>query len=237
VLVDLPGVGQNLQDHFGVPVVVESQVPAPGRPARWLQAAAEWAIKRTGVMASNCCESACFLGSPGASPEIEVFTHFQTSRHPRAVEFSVVLLHPQSRGRLTPNPANPWGTPLIDPGFLKSPADALALQAGVARVRSLVQQPALRRFGLGRELLPGALDLPAFMRAHANTYYHPAGTCRMGSDPLAVVDPRLRVHGLENLWVVDNSIMPTITGGHTAATALMIGERAADILAADLAHR
>ena len=237
VLVDLPGVGQNLQDHVGVPVVVESQVPPPGRPARWLQAAAEWAIMRTGVMASNCCESGCFFGSPGAAPEIEVFTHFQTSRHPRAVEFSVVLMHPQSRGTLTSNPANPWGPPLIDPGFLSSPADALALQAGVARVRSLLQQPALRRFGLGRELLPGGLDLPAFMRAHANTYYHPAGTCRMGSDPLAVVDPRLRVHGLENLWVVDNSIMPTITSSHTAATAIMIGERAADILSADLAHR
>jgi choline dehydrogenase-like flavoprotein len=89
---------------------------------------------------------------------------------------------------------------------------------------------------LGEEILPGSGDPDAFLRSHTGTYYHPVGTCRMGSDRLAVVDPHLRVHGVDNLWVVDNSIVPKLTAGHTAATALMIGERAADFMTADLAH-
>jgi choline dehydrogenase-like flavoprotein len=237
VEVDLPGVGLNLQDHIGVPVVVESAVPPPGRPSRWLTAAVQYALFRNGVMASNCCESGCFLGGTSASPALEVFTHFQTSRHPRAVEFSVLLMHPQSRGTLTLAPGDPGGPPRIDPRYLDSKADKAILLAGVDRVRSITRRPALQRFGLGAEILPGAGDPDAFLQSNAGTYYHPVGTCRMGSDGLAVVDPRLRVHGVDNLWVVDNSIVPKLTAGHTAATALMIGERAADLMGDDLAHR
>ena len=245
VRMHLPGVGLNLQDHAGVPVVVESAVPPPGRPSRWLAAAIRHAVLGTGVMASNCCEAGCFLappgGSAGAAPGIEVYTHFQTGRHPRAVEFSVVLMHPRSRGTIRPNPADPWAGPLVDPRILTEEPDRTALVAGVERVRSIVATRALRGFGLGREILPGgpAGSPPddAFLRDHAATYHHPVGTCRMGGDGLAVVDPRLRVHGTENLWVVDNSVAPAIPAGHTAATAMIIGERAADFLAADLGRR
>jgi len=231
---DLPGVGLNLQDHVGVPVVVESAVPPPGRPSMWLPAALQYAIFGNGVMASNCCEAGCFLGDTSASPKLEVFTHFQTSRHPRAMEFSVLLMHPQSRGMLTVAPDDPWGPPRIDPGYLSNNADRGALIEGVDRVRSIVRRPALQRFGLGKEVIPGRIEPDAFLRAHANTFYHPVGTCRMGADRLAVVDPRLRVYGVDNLWVADNSVVPTQTAGHTAATALMIGERAADFMTADL---
>lgn len=234
VAVDLPGVGLNFQDHVGVPVVMKSSVPPPGRLSMWLRSAVQYGLFRNGVMASNCCESGCFLGGTSASPELEVFTHFQTSRHPRAVEFSVVLMHPQSRGTLTVAPEDPWGPPRIDPGYLRNSADSEALLAGVERVRSIVRRPSLQRFGLGEEILPGAGDPNAFLRSHAGTYYHPVGTCRMGSDRLAVVDQRLRVSGVDNLWVADNSVVPTQTAGHTAATALMIGERAADFMTADL---
>jgi choline dehydrogenase-like flavoprotein len=168
---------------------------------------------------------------------LEVFTHFQTSRHPCAVEFSVLLMHPQSRGTLTLAPGDPGGPPRIDPRYLSSKADKTLLLAGVDRVRSITRRPALQRFGLGAEILPGAGDPDAFLRSNAGTYYHPVGTCRMGSDGLAVVDPRLRVHGVDNLWVVDNSIVLKLTAGHTAATALMIGERAAELMVDDLAHR
>ena len=236
VEVDLPGVGLNLQDHVGVPVLVESAVPPPGRPSRWLPAAVQFALFRSGVMASNCCEAGCFFGPASASPELEVFTHFQTNRHPRAVEFAVVLMHPQSRGTVAMAPEDPWGPPRIDPCYLTSPADQDALLEGVGRVRSIARQPALREFGLGAEILPGSSDPEAFLRAHASTYHHPVGTCRMGSDSLAVVDPRLRVCGVDNLWVADNSVVPTLIAGHTAATALMIGERAGDLVADDLAR-
>lgn len=236
VEVDLPGVGLNFQDHVGVPVVMQSSVPPPGRPSLWLRAAVQYGAFRNGVMASNCCEAGCFLGGSTASPELEVFTHFQTSRHPRAVEFSVVLMHPHSRGTLTVATDDPWGPPCINPCYLQSNADREALLAGVNRVRSIVQRPSLQRFGLGEEILPGTGDPDAFLRSHASTYYHPVGTCRMGTDRLAVVDPRLRVHGVDNLWVVDNSIVPKLTAGHTASTALMIGERAADFMTADLGH-
>jgi choline dehydrogenase len=244
VRMHLPGVGLNLQDHAGVPLVVESAVPPPGRPSRWLAAAIRHVVSGTGVMASNCCEAACFLAPPGgsadAAPGIEVYTHFQTGRHPRAVEFSVVLMHPRSRGTVRPNPAAPWSAPLVDPRILTEEPDRITLVAGVERVRSIVATRALRGFGLGREILPGGPPgCPpddAFLRDHAATYHHPVGTCRMGGDALAVVDPRLRVHGTENLWVVDNSVVPTIPAGHTAATALIIAERAADFLAADLAR-
>lgn len=245
VRLHLPGVGRDLQDHAGVPVVVESALPPPGRPSRWLAASICHAVLGTGVMASNCCEAACFLaavdGAAGAAPGIEVYTHFQTGRHPRAVEFSVVLMHPRSRGTILPNPADPWAGPLVDPRILTDAADRTALVAGVERVRSIVATRALRGFGLGREILPGgppgrpADD--AFLRDHAATYHHPVGTCRMGGDRLAVVDARLRVHGAANLWVVDNSVVPAIPAGHTAATALVIAERAADFLAADLGRR
>lgn len=235
--VDLPGVGLDLQDHAGVPVVVESRVPAPGRRGRWLQAALEYTLHGTGVMASNCCEAGCFLGPEGRSPTVEVFTHFQTSRHPRAVEFSVVLMHPESRGTVMPDPVDPWGPPRIDPGILEHGDDRSTLWAGVERVRGIVAAPTLRRFGLSREVLPGPLSPDAFLRAHAGGYFHPVGTCRMGTDPLAVVDPRLRVRGTDNVWVADNSVVPSIPAGHTAATALLIGERASDLIGEDLARR
>ena len=101
----------------------------------------------------------------------------------------------------------------------------------------MIAKPALRGFGLGREILPGSLSGDAFLRNHASSYHHPVGTCRMGNDPLAVVDARLRVHGTDHLWVADNSVVPTIPAGHTAATAIIIGERAAEFLAADLGRR
>lgn len=226
VAVDRPGVGRNLQDHYGAPLVMRSTAPAPGRPSRWLPAALRFALRRDGVMASNCCEAGLFLGTPGASPDIEVFSHFQTRRASRAIELAAVLMHPRSRGRVSLDPANPWGPPRIDPGFLSDPADRALLVAAIERLRTIVDQPALRAFGLGAELLPGDQPLEAYLRDQTTTFYHPVGTCRMGTDPMAVVDPGLRVHGVEGLWVADNAIIPTIPAAHTAMTALMIGARA-----------
>ncbi len=185
-------------------------------------------------MSSNCCEAGCFLSGQHNSPDLEILTLFQTNRHPHAVELASILMHPESKGTVTINPHNPSGPPLIDPQYLTAPGDADLLLTGVERIRSIVNRPALRRFGLTSEILPGSMEGGEFLRDHASTYHHPVGTCRMGSDDLSVVDPRLKVRGLNNLWVVDNSIIPAIPAAHTAATAIVIAEKAADILKKDL---
>jgi choline dehydrogenase len=231
----LPGVGENLQDHVGVPVVWGSTAPSPGRKSRWIPAALEYALGRTGVMASNGCEGGAFLGTPGRTPDLEIAALFQSWFHPRAVELAAILMHPESRGVVTLDPLRPFGPPCIDPRFLSAPDDARRLEQGVARIREIAGQPSLRRFGLTAELLPGPVAVTDHIRSHATTHYHPVGTCRMGVDGMAVVDPGLAVHGTRNLWVCDASIIPHLPAGHSAATAMIIGERGADLIARRLA--
>ena len=187
-------------------------------------------------MASNCCEAGCFFSGQRNSPDLELLTLFQTNRHPHAVELASILMHPESKGTVTIDPRNPSGPPLIDPQYLTAPGDADLILKGVERIRSIVNRPALRQFGLTTEILPGSMELGEFLRLHASTYHHPVGTCRMGSDDLAVVDPGLKVRGVNNLWVVDNSIIPAIPAAHTASTAIVIAEKAADLLKKDISR-
>lgn len=225
---DLQGVGRNLQDHVGVPWVVPSRVPAPGRPSRWVPAAARFALFRDGVMASNCCEAGCFLGERGSRPEIEVFTHFQTAKHRNAVEFSTILLHPASRGEVGIDPTSPWGAPRIDPAYFSAASDLERLAHGLDRTIRIANSESLLRFGLH----VSQRDVDArWIRANASTYYHPGGSCRLGDDAMAVVNRDLRVRGVEGVWVADNSIVPELPGGHTALTALMIGAHAGRLIA------
>ena len=231
VHLDQPGVGEGLQDHIGVPLLFRSAVPSPGRPSRWLSAAIRWLLCRSGVMTSNCCEAGCFLGPGEGPPEGEIFTHFQTRRAPQAVELMCTLLHPASRGTVRIDPAQPDGPAFIDPRYLTDPADRDALKELVAQARHIAAQPALRKFGLQAELLPGNQPLDEFLRQYASTCHHPVGTCRMGTDPGAVVGPDLRVRGVSRLWIADNSIIPVIPRGHTASTALVIGLHGASIIA------
>ena len=235
----LPGVGQSLQDHLSIPLLYHSDRPSPGRPSRWLPALLHYLARRQGVVTSNCCEVGCFLAAPPSdlTPSLEVVTHFQTSRHPRAVELELLLLHPRSRGqvRLAPG-SDPTSPPLIDPRYLSDPHDLQTLLHGIAQVRELAARPALRDFPLRREIWPGPTcqtpaALQAVVAAHASTAYHPVGTCRMGQDPLAVVNPQLQVHGLQSLWIADASVIPTVPTGHPVATILTIAEKAAAAIA------
>ncbi len=229
VVQDLQGVGGNLQDHVGVPWVVPSRAPAPGRPGRWVPAAVRYALFRDGVMASNCCEAGCFLGERGTRPVIEVFTHFQTVKHRNAVEFSTVLLHPASRGEVGIDPGNPWGPPRIDPAYFSAADDLPRLAHGLERTMRIANSESLLRFGLH----PSRREVDThWIRANASTYYHPGGTCRTGDDTLAVVNRSLQVHGMDGLWVADNSVIPELPGGHTALTALVIGAHAGRLIAA-----
>ncbi len=238
VLHDLPGVGESLQDHLSVPLLYQSDRPSPGRPARWLPSCLHYFWKHQGVVTSNCCEAGCCLGPapPDGGPSLEVITHFQTARHPRAVELEILLLRPRSRGKVGLPPGPHPAQPSIDPRYLSEPQDRETLLDGIHQVRAIAAQPALRAFPLGRELAPGSAlrtpaQLEAFLAARASTAYHPVGTCRMGQDALAVVDPLLRVRGLDGLWIADASVMPAVPTGHPAAAVLTIAEKAAAILA------
>jgi choline dehydrogenase-like flavoprotein len=232
---ELPGVGENLHDHVGVPVVWGSRAPSPGRKTQWIPAALRYAIGRSGVMSSNGCEGGAFLGAPGSSPDIEIAAKFQSHLRARAVEMSAIVMHPASRGSMTIDPADPMGAPLIDPQFLSARSDLARMREGLERIREIAARPSLRSFGLAEELMPGSANVTAHIRAHASTHFHPVGTCRMGIDDMAVVSPRLAVRGVRNLWVCDNSIIPSIPAGHSAATAIIIGERGTGLIAAQVA--
>jgi choline dehydrogenase len=147
-----------------------------------------------------------------------------------AVSFEVVLIDPFSRGRLTLG--SRAGAPAIDPGYLTDARDVDRLARGVALARRIAASDPCRRAGVGVELDPGAADVVSHLRRTATTAYHVAGTCRLGSDPDAVVDPWLRVAGVEALRVVDASVMPATVAGNAQAAVLAIAERAADLIRA-----
>jgi choline dehydrogenase len=161
--------------------------------------------------------------------------HGQTAPPGHGITIGVVLLQPDSEGRITLASADPAEAPVIDPGYLTAEPDIGRLAAGLKVAHRLLETEALRPFA-GEPMPPwtGSLDdesLAAHIREHAETLYHPVGTCRMGSsDDDSVVDLELKVHGLQGLRVADASVMPRINRGHTQAPAYMIGEKAADLV-------
>jgi choline dehydrogenase len=142
-----------------------------------------------------------------------------------------ILLQPESRGTVTVRSADPSTPPDIDPGYLSKPKDLARLVEGVRQCQALFATSALsQHVKAPMEPGPGETDLEEFVRAQSETLYHPAGTCRMGADDDSVVDPELRVRGVERLRVVDASVMPTIIRGHTHAPTVMIAEKGADLI-------
>lgn len=249
---DLPGVGRNLHDHVDVVQVVDAPhltdlfgLSLPG-VVNAVKGILEWRRQRTGLLTTNFAEAGGFIRSAPEEAIPDLQLHFVIGKlvdHGRKTVFGhgyschVCLLRPRSRGTLTLHSADPLAAPRIDPNFLAAPDDVRRLVRGFQAMRRILEQPALAGHR-GRELATsaGARDeaaIEAFIRDHADTIYHPVGTCRMGSDPLAVVDARLRVHGIEALRVVDASVMPSIVGGNTNAPVIMIGEKAADLIRAD----
>jgi choline dehydrogenase-like flavoprotein len=249
VVHDLPGVGRNLHDHVDVVQVVDAPhlTDLFGLSPRGLVNAVkgifEWRRHRKGLLTTNFAEAGGFIRSTPDEPAPDLQLHFVIGKlvdHGRKTVFGhgyschVCLLQPKSRGTVTLASADPLAAPLIDPNFLADPDDVRRLVRGFQAMRHILQQPALS--GLrGRELAAsaGARDdaaIEAFIRNHADTIYHPVGTCRMGSGPLDVVDAQLRVHGIASLRVVDASVMPSIVSGNTNAPVIMIGEKAADLV-------
>ncbi len=235
VVQDLPGVGDNLADHVRIPLLFRSGQGSPAALRRLPLALAARLGGRAGVMASNCCEAGAYLSSSAAAgrPDLQVITHFQSIVDEGAVDIELTLARPRSRGRITLNPA---GAALIDPGYLTDDNDLERLVDGIAAVRAIAAQPSLAGFPLLGELQPGPgvrdrAALRRSVRATATTAYHPVGSCRMGEDSGAVVDSRLKVHGIERLRVVDASVMPGLPAANTCCAVILIAERAADLMA------
>lgn len=251
VVLDAPGVGANLQDHLEVIVETKSASTAgfSYRPIGFLKSL--WAtllylLLRRGALTSNGVEAGAFIKSDPSEEVPDLQLHFAAVPNlyhgmnfiPMLQRYAYVAFvydcRPLSRGRVGLYSANPGDPPLIDPRYLTERRDIDKLVKGVRLIREVLAQPAFRRHR-EIELSPGPQvtsdeQLEHFVREKAETTYHPVGTCRMGIDPLAVVDPQLRVRGMKGLRVADASIMPTIVGANTNAPTTMIAEKAADLV-------
>src|SRR6266849_2085148 len=240
---DLPGVGQNLQDHLVAGVIYACTQPVSLAGAETLANLLSYLLRKRGPFTTNVTEAGAFLKTRPElpAPDIQViFLPVTVIEHglvrPESHGFTIGLtrLRPQSRGFITLRSPDPLEPPAIQPQYLMSESDLQALVEGISLCRKVAQAAAFAPFR-GMELYPGPevqgdAAMTDYVRETALTGDHPVGTCKMGSDPLAVVDAELRVHGLEGLRVVDASIMPTIVSGNTNAPTIMIAEKAADLI-------
>ena len=244
----LPGVGRNLHDHLASPVhmstdrAVSYGVSLRSTPRNMLNLA-EYALFRRGPLANNVFESAAFIKTAPGLDRPDVQLVFQSAKRPppgfpfplgHGFAISPVGLYPRSRGRVTLASSDPFAAPLIDPNLLAVPEDVLPLIRGIRLARRILAAPAFEAYR-AHESAPGTsadsdAELIDYVRAQAYTVHHPVSTCRMGIDPLAVVDPQLRVIGLEGVRVADASVFPSLIGGNTNAAVVMIAEKAADMI-------
>ena len=246
---DLPGVGKNLQDHLNVNILQcakrGSTLDGKNRGLAPIGVAVEFLLYGTGPGTGNVAEAGAFAISElgAANPDIQYhFSPAQVVNHARApmdgdgVTLHACCLRPQSRGEIRLASADPLASPVMDPNYLAADYDLKILIAGLRQGRDILAAQAFKPW-LSEERLPGPAvqsnaELEDFIRATAETEYHPVGTCKMGSDPMAVVDEKLRVHGIERLRVIDASIMPAIVSGNTNAPVIMIAEKGAEMMLA-----
>ncbi|HUL27469.1 MAG TPA: GMC family oxidoreductase N-terminal domain-containing protein [Streptosporangiaceae bacterium] len=243
VVADLP-VGENLQDHPAVPLLWHTRgttdladFATPGRLA-------QWRLFGRGPLASNVAEAGAFFASRDGLPAPDIQPHVAPTgfldnglREPagRMVTTGPVLVHVASRGRLRLASADPLWRPQIDPGYFSDPADLDAMLAGCRALLEIADQAPMRGLA-GRPFLPAGgrnstdEQLLGHIRDWTQTFFHPVGTCAMGTGETAVVDPQLRVYGIEGLRVADASVMPAIPRGNTNAPTIMIAEKAADLI-------
>ena len=225
VVADLPGVGKNLQDHLQLPMIFRAKISMP----------------MTTLLTGNVLFTRTREGAGVPDLQLNFTPSIPAPLAPvlpdlggPACIFLPILVQPESRGEVTLRSADPLDAPVIDPNYLQKEADVETLVAAAKLVRDLAKTKAFSQLG-GDELLPGkGADLAGFVRAQSSTLWHPAGTCKMGTDNMAVVDPQLKVRGVKGLRVADASVMPTITSGNTVAACYMIGEKAAEMILHDL---
>ncbi|MBI5647359.1 MAG: GMC family oxidoreductase N-terminal domain-containing protein [Ignavibacteriae bacterium] len=225
VVADLPGVGKNLQDHMQLPVIFRSKVDTP----------------RTTLLTGNVLFVKTREGMTAAVPDLQLnFTPaipkplapiLPDLGGPVAI-FLPILVQPFSIGSVSLRSSNPFDKPVINPNYLQRDADVEVFRKAVALIRDMANSKAFAGVN-GGELAPGDGDLDGYIRTQSSTLWHPAGTCKIGRDAMAVVDPRLRVYGVAGLRVADASVMPTVPSGNTVAGCFMIGEKAADMILHD----
>lgn len=246
----LPGVGRNLQDHLDVTIVCfTSGGGLSARPQdlpEKIRALLDYRRLRQGPFTSNLAEAGGFIRSVPTSEHPDLQLHFLPAvqqdhgrKLVRTVLFAGCALHvcglyPRSRGRIGLGEPDPMSPPRIDPRYLSDPADLETLKRGLEQAFGILCQPAFAAWH-PKPFIPQSVpkadhELEALVRARAETIYHPVGTCRMGTDAGAVVDPRLRVRGIENLRVVDASVMPMLIGANTNIATTLIAEKAADLM-------
>ena len=245
---DLPGVGQNLQDHYQVRFVYKCTEAITVNdimmsPVRMAIMGIQYALFRTGPLTASAGQVGIFTRS---RPELEApdiqfhFIGFSADRPGEGLhKFSgfsqnVCQLRPESRGEILLKSADPMAAPAIHPNYLSAEIDRTVLLDGLKLGRRIAAQPAMRAF-IDSEYLPGdAVQSDAEMMEYARTYggtiFHPIGTAKMGRDAMAVVDDQLRVHGIAGLRVADAAVMPTMVSGNTNAACIMIGEKCADLV-------
>ena len=251
VVLDAPGVGHDLQDHLQVRVVMRCSQPITlndvvNSPIRKILIGLQYAAFRTGPLTIAAGTSGAFFKTNPrlATPDIQIhFLPFSTDKMGEKLHSfsgftaSVCQLRPESRGSLRIRSADPAAPPEIRINYLSTEVDRTANVEGLKMLRKILQAPALRPYVV-EEVDPGAKvvgdeALLSYCRARGSTIYHPTSTCRMGNDPLAVVDQRLRLRGIEGLRVVDASVMPDLVSGNTNAVVIMIAEKASDMILED----
>ena len=250
-VVDAPQVGANLHDH--IDYIINRRCDSPDLfgislrgAGRLLSEIARYRRERRGMLTSNYAEVGGFVRSHAAAGEPDVQLHFvigMVDNHNRTMHLGhgyslhACVLNPASRGTLRLASPDARVAPLIDPAFLADPEDTATLVRAFGLMRGILDAPAFAPFR-GKELYTEHIDanderaVEQAIRERADTIYHPVGTCRMGGDPASVVDPQLRVRGVEALRVVDASVMPQLVSGNTNAPTIMIGEKAADMIRA-----
>jgi choline dehydrogenase len=251
IVLDAPGVGNDLQDHMQVRIVMRSPKPVTlndvvNNPVRRVMAGARYALSRTGPLTVAAGTSGAFFKTNPrlATPDVQIhFIPFSTDKmgeklHPfSGFTATVCQLRPESRGSLKIRSADPAAPPEIRINYLATETDRAAFIDGIRILRNILAAPAMKPYTVD-EVYPGSdktsdEDLLDFCRKTGSTVYHPTSTCRMGNDPLAVVDQRLRVRGIEGLRVVDASVMPDLMSGNTNAPTIMIAEKASDMILED----
>ncbi len=249
VVHDLPGVGKNLQDHIDyIAVYRHKDLALFGKTIlgsfKVLWELQKWRKTRTGMVTSNVAEAGGFIKSdPGLEiPDLQLhFVVAQAADHGRTIlpghgySCHICLLRPKSRGDVTLASADPFAAPVIDPDFYGEAEDLETMVIAFKQLRQIMNGSPFAKLGAKDVFSKGIEsddDIREELRNRSDTVYHPVGTCKMGSDKMAVVDSELRVHGLEGLRVIDASIMPTLIGGNTNAPTIMIAEKAADLIKA-----